>query len=168
MQLNNCLLLTSPIKKLSLQLFILSMSRIMAIDYGTKRVGLAVTDNLQLIASGLDTVATKEIFSFIKNYTTKEQVDCFVVGEPKRLNNTDTHSTAITAEFVKELTEKFPHIKVVRMDERFTSKMAFQAMIDGGLKKKDRQNKETIDKVSATIILQSYMEHLSFTKQHKQ
>jgi putative Holliday junction resolvase len=129
---------------------------------------VAVTDNLQLIATGLDTIATKEIFSFLKNYTSKEKVDCIVVGEPKRLNNTDTHSTAITSKFVKELGEKFPQIKLVRMDERFTSKMAFQAMIDGGLKKKDRQNKETIDKVSATIILQSYMEQLNFNNQNKQ
>ena len=142
------------------------MSRILAIDYGGKRVGVAVTDNLQLIANGLDTVATKEIFVFLKNYLAKEIVECVVVGEPKRLNLMDTHSTEMTEKFVKELKGRFPGMKVDRMDERFTSKMAFQAMIDGGVKKKDRKNKETVDKVSATLILQSYMEHLKFKKQN--
>lgn len=142
------------------------MARILAIDYGGKRVGLAVTDSLQLIANGLETVATKEIFVFLKNYLQKEVVDCVVVGEPKRLNLMDTHSTEMTEKFVKELKNKFPAIKIERMDERFTSKMAFQAMIDGGLKKKDRKNKETVDKVSATLILQSYMQHLQFKNQN--
>ena len=142
------------------------MARILAIDYGGKRVGLAVTDTLQLIANGLNTVATKEIFVFLKNYLAKELVECVVVGEPKRLNMMDTHSTEMTEKFVKELKNKFPAMKIERMDERFTSKMAFQAMIDGGLKKKDRKNKETVDKVSATLILQSYMQHLHFKNQN--
>ena len=140
------------------------MARILAVDYGGKRVGLAVTDTLQMIAGGLTTVATKEIFIFLKNYFAKEIVECIVVGEPKRLNNTETHSTEMTEKFVKELKQKYPSLKVERMDERFTSKMAFQTMIDGGLKKKDRRNKETVDMVSATIILQSYMEELNFRK----
>ena len=140
------------------------MARILAVDFGGKRVGLAVTDTLQMIAGGLTTVATKEIFVFLKNYFAKEIVECIVVGEPKRLNNTETHSTEMTEKFVKELKQKYPSLKVERMDERFTSKMAFQTMIDGGLKKKDRRNKETVDMVSATIILQSYMEELNFRK----
>jgi len=140
------------------------MSRILAIDYGGKRVGLAVTDTLQMIANGLDTISTAEVFTFLKNYLAKENVVCIVVGEPKRLNNTATHSTEMTEKFVQELKKKFPAIAVERMDERFTSKMAFQAMIDGGLKKKDRQNKETVDKVSATLILQSYLQQVNFTK----
>ena len=140
------------------------MARILAVDFGGKRVGLAVTDTLQMIAGGLTTVATKEIFIFLKNYFAKEIVECVVVGEPKRLNNTETHSTEMTEKFVKELKQKYPSLKVERMDERFTSKMAFQTMIDGGLKKKDRRNKETVDMVSATIILQSYMEELNFRK----
>lgn len=149
-----------------LQCNLAQMARILAIDYGGKRVGLAVTDTLQLIANGLDTVATKEIFVFLKNYLAKEVVECVVVGEPKRLNLMDTHSTEMTEKFVKELKNKFPAMKIERMDERFTSKMAFQAMIDGGLKKKDRKNKETVDKVSATLILQSYMQHLQFKNQN--
>lgn len=156
-------------KKLSLRIVYLKqllMPRILAIDYGGKRVGIAVTDNLQLIANGLDTVATKQVFEFLKGYLSKEEVECVVVGEPKRLNLMDTHSTEMTEKFVKEFKSKFPSIKVERMDERFTSKMAFQAMIDGGVKKKDRKNKETVDKVSATLILQSYMEHIKFKKQH--
>ena len=143
------------------------MPRILAIDYGAKRVGIAVTDKLQLIANGMDTVATKEIFDFLKSYFSKEEVECVVVGEPKRLNLTNTHSTEITEKFVKEFKNKFPAMRLERMDERFTSKMAFQAMIDGGLKKKDRKNKETVDKVSATLILQSYLEHVNFKNQHK-
>lgn len=140
------------------------MSRILAIDYGGKRVGLAVTDTLQMIANGLDTISTSEIFTFLKNYVAKEKVVCIVVGEPKRLNNTATHSTEMTEKFVEELKKKFPAITIERMDERYTSKMAFQAMIDGGLKKKDRQNKETVDKVSATLILQSYLQQVNFIK----
>lgn len=140
------------------------MSRILAIDYGGKRVGLAVTDTLQMIANGLDTISTSEIFTFLKNYVAKEKVVCIVVGEPKRLNNKATHSTEMTEKFVEELKKKFPAITIERMDERYTSKMAFQAMIDGGLKKKDRQNKETVDKVSATLILQSYLQQVNFIK----
>ncbi len=143
------------------------MSRILAIDYGGKRVGVAVTDTLQLIANGLETIPTKEIFNFLKDYFAKEPVECVVVGEPKRLNLMETHSTEMTEKFVKDLKSRYPKLKVERMDERFTSKMAFQAMLDGGVKKKDRKNKETVDKVSATLILQSYMEQKRFMNQLK-
>jgi putative holliday junction resolvase len=135
------------------------MGRIMAIDYGQKRVGLAVTDELQLIANSLTTVRTADIITFLKNYLSKEKVDCFVVGEPKQMNNTPSESLKFIEPFVRLLKKTFPTVPVERMDERFTSKMAFQAMIDGGLKKKDRQNKELVDSISATLILQSYMEY---------
>ncbi|TND10005.1 MAG: putative holliday junction resolvase [Bacteroidetes bacterium] len=134
------------------------MPRILAIDYGTRRVGIAVTDPDQLIATGLTTIHAKDVFTFLEEYFKKEAVECIVVGEPKRLNNEATQATPHTEQFVKQLAKKFPGMKIERVDERFTSKMAFQAMIDGGLKKKDRQNKKLIDQVSATIILQSYME----------
>lgn len=133
--------------------------RILAIDYGTKRVGIAVTDPGQLIATGLSTVHSKDIFTFLENYFKKEAVECVVVGEPKRLNNEATQATQHVEGFVKQLRKKFPELKIERMDERFTSKMAFQTMIDGGLKKKDRQNKELVDEISAVIILQSFLEY---------
>src|ERR1035437_2060733 len=135
-----------------------SMSRIMAIDYGSKRVGIAVTDPLQIIATGLTTVHSKDLIEFLKTYVGKEQVECIEVGEPKRLNNEPSDSARFIEPFVIHLKRTFPTIKVERMDERFTSKMAFQTMIDSGLKKKARQNKELVDEISATIILQSYME----------
>lgn len=135
-----------------------SMKRILAIDYGSKRTGIAVTDTEQIIASGLTTVDTRGIFTFLTDYLIKENLECIVVGDPKNLNNTPAESAVATHEFIKKLKNKHPDITVYLIDERFTSKMAFQAMISGGLKKKDRQNKATIDKVSAAIILQSFME----------
>ncbi len=134
------------------------MARIMAIDYGSKRVGIAVTDSLQIIATGLKTVDTKDIFNFLEEYFKKEEVETIVVGEPKHLDNTPAQAEAIILPFVKKLTDKFADKKVVRYDERFTSKMAFQTMIDSGLKKMQRRNKALIDEISAVIILQSYME----------
>jgi putative Holliday junction resolvase len=134
------------------------VGRILAIDFGTKRVGLASTDPLQIIASPLDTVPNKDIFTYLKTYLSSEEVEKIIVGMPKNLQNEDTHATESVRKFVLKLKETFPDIKIITTDERFTSKMAFQTMIDGGLKKKDRQNKETVDKVSATIILQSYMQ----------
>lgn len=139
------------------------MPRILAIDYGGKRVGIAATDKLQLIANGLDTIETKHLFPFLKKYFEQEEVECVVIGDPKRLDLSATHSTAMTEQFVLDFKQKFPGIAVERMDERFTSKLAVQAMVAGGLKKKDRQNKEIIDKVSATLILQSYLEHKKFS-----
>ena len=134
------------------------MARIMALDYGTKRVGVAVTDELQLIASGLTTVHSKDLVQWLKNYFEKNEVETVVIGEPKRLNNTETDSTEAIENFVRHFVKVFPGIKLERMDERFTSKMAFQTMIDSGLSKKQRKNKALIDEISATIILQDYME----------
>ncbi len=133
------------------------MGRILAIDYGRKRSGIAVSDPLQIIAGGLTTVETPTLLSFLKDYCAKEEVETFVIGEAKQMDNTPSESMKFIEPFVKQLAETFPEKKIARIDERFTSKMAFQAMIDGGLKKKQRQNKAMIDQVSATIILQSYM-----------
>lgn len=133
------------------------MARIMAIDYGSKRVGIAVTDPEQIIATGLTTVLSKDLIDFLKKYVEKEEVSCIVVGEPKRMNNEPSDAARFVEPFVMHLKRSFPAIKVERMDERFTSKMAFQTMIDSGLKKKARQNKELVDEISATIILQSYL-----------
>ncbi|MBL7888023.1 MAG: Holliday junction resolvase RuvX [Bacteroidia bacterium] len=138
------------------------MARIMAIDYGSKRVGIAVTDPLQIIANGLTTVHSKDLIDFLKKYMEKEQVECIVVGEPKRLNNEASDSARFIEPFVVHLKRTFPQIKVERIDERFTSKMAFQTMIDSGLKKKDRQNKELVDEISATIMLQDYMNRMKY------
>jgi putative Holliday junction resolvase len=134
------------------------MGRIMAIDYGRKRTGIAVTDTLQLIANGLDTVPSAEIINFLKRYFEKEEVELVVVGYPKQMNNTDSESVVYLNEFIKRFEKNFPQKKFIFADERFTSKIAFRAMIDGGLKKLQRQDKAMIDKVSATIILQSYLE----------
>lgn len=139
-----------------------TMARIMAIDYGSKRVGIAVSDPLQIIATGLTTVHSKDVIEFLKKYTLKEPVECIVVGEPKRLNNEPSDSARFIDPFVVHLKRSFPGIKVERLDERFTSKMAFQTMIDSGLKKKDRQNKELVDEISATIILQDYMSRIKY------
>lgn len=133
------------------------LARILALDYGTKRTGIAVTDELQIIASGLTTVDTKKIFSFLTDYLKNENVELFVIGEPKQLNNTQSESEQFILPFIEKLKSTFPKIPIKRVDERFTSKIAFQSMIDSGLKKKQRQNKALIDEISATIILQSYM-----------
>lgn len=133
------------------------MGRILAIDYGVKRTGIAVTDELQIIASGLATVETKEIFSFLKNYVEKENVEMFIVGLPKQMNNEPSESEAFIIKFLSKLEALFPSIPLKRVDERFTSKMAFQTMIDSGLKKNQRKNKALLDEISATIILQSYL-----------
>ena len=133
------------------------MSRVLALDIGTKRTGVAVTDELKIIASGLTTIDTKSLFKWLQNYLSNEKVEIFVVGEPKQLNNLASESANFINEIVKKLQQTFPKISMVRVDERFTSKIAFQSMIDGGLKKKQRQNKALIDEVSATLILQSYL-----------
>jgi len=133
------------------------MGRLMAIDYGTKRTGLAVSDPLKIIATGLSTVDTKDLLLFIENYLKKEQVECFVIGEPKTIFNKDSSIAPKINEFIKKLSSKFSEIPIKRFDERFTSKIAQQTMLLGGLKKKDRMNKGTVDMVSATIILQDYM-----------
>lgn len=133
------------------------MARILSIDYGTKRTGIAVSDELQLIASGLTTVETKDLLSFLKNYTLMEKVELFLVGEPRRMDDSPSDVEVHIASFLKKLSKEIPLIPVKRVDERFTSKMAFQTMIDSGLKKKQRRNKALIDEISATIMLQEYL-----------
>lgn len=134
------------------------MPKLIAIDYGLKRCGIAASDELQIIASGLKTVDTKEIFNFLKDYFEKNKVEDIVLGEPKRMDTSDTHNSQPVRDFRKKMEELFPDKKIHMVDERFTSKMAFQTMIDGGLSKKKRKNKALVDEISATIILQSYMQ----------
>ena len=134
------------------------MGRILAIDYGRKRVGVAVTDELQMIAGGLQTVHSKDILAFLKDYCEKEQVECIVVGQPVDMHMRPSEANRFIEPFVKQLRKQFPHIAVERTDERFTSQMAMQAMRDAGLRKKARQNKSLVDTISATIILQYYLE----------
>ena len=136
---------------------IIRMARILALDYGEKRTGIAVTDELQIIASGLITVKTDELIKFLIDYTNKEQVELFIVGLPKQMNNSDSESEKHIHSFLKQLKKSLPKIPIKRIDERFTSKIAFQTMIDSGLKKKQRRNKGLVDEISATIILQSYL-----------
>jgi putative Holliday junction resolvase len=139
------------------------LGRILAIDYGQKRVGLAVTDELQIIATSLDTVHVKDIFDYLKNYVARENVEKFVVGEPRNLNNTPSDAQRFTEPFVKKLIKQFPQIPVFRVDERFTSKMAHDVILNSGIGKMARQNKELVDKVSATIMLQSFMQQKKTT-----
>ncbi len=133
------------------------MARVIAIDYGRKRTGIAVTDPLQLIASGLTTVATHTLLDFLKKYLAEEKVERFVVGEPRQMNYEPSEAENYIAPFLVRLKKTFPDIPIERHDERFTSKMALRAMIDGGLKKKQRQNKNLVDEISATLILQAYL-----------
>lgn len=136
------------------------MGRILAIDVGKKRTGIAVTDPLRIIANGLDTVETAKLIPFLEAYLSKETVDAIVIGYPTQMDGSESESMQYIRPIEKELKEKFPTIKLVFVDERFTSVLAHQAMIDGGLKKKTRQDKALVDKISATIILQSYLETL--------
>ncbi len=133
------------------------MGRLLAIDFGKKRTGIAVTDELQIIASGLTTVDTNNLLPFLKEYISKEKVDLFLIGKPKQMNNSDSESETLILDFLSKLQKQIPTIPTQRIDERFTSKMAFQTMIDSGLKKKQRRNKALVDEISATIILQSYL-----------
>ena len=139
------------------------MSRILAVDYGKKRCGIAVTDPLKIIAGGLATVATSELLSFIKDYTTREQVETIVVGEPKQPNGQPSENLPRVRAFVAQLKKMMPTMPVEYYDERFSSVLAHKAMIDGGLKKKARQNKALVDEISATIILQDYMNSKRFS-----
>jgi putative holliday junction resolvase len=143
------------------------MGRIIAIDYGQKRVGIAVTDELKLIATGLTVLNPNELMSFLKNYILQNNVDAIVVGEPRQMNNTASESSRFIEPFLKNLKKTFPDIPIHRMDERFTSRLAQSAILMSGIGKKDRQNKELTDKVSATIILQSFMEQEEFFKSKK-
>jgi len=138
------------------------VGRILAIDYGRKRVGVAVTDPMKMIANGLTTVHPKDLFEFLQDYFNKETVDILVVGYPKQMNNQPSEALHYINPFLKKFRKQFPDISVELEDERFTSKMAQQTMIDGGMKKSDRQNKGNIDRISATIILQSYLQHQNF------
>ncbi len=133
------------------------MPRILAIDYGIKRTGIAVTDEMQIIASGLTTVPSETAISFLKEYFSKENVVKVLIGEPKQMNGLASESTPIIEKFVTDFQTAFPEMKVERVDERFTSKIAFQTMIDSGLKKKKRQNKALVDEIAATILLQDYL-----------
>lgn len=136
------------------------MGRIIALDYGKVRTGIAATDELQLIASGLTTVNTKELLVFLQEYVKKEKVDAIVVGEPKQMNNEVSESEALIIPFLKKLKGQFPKLKIERQDERFTSKIAFQTMIESGLKKKKRRDKALVDEISATLILQGYINRI--------
>lgn len=129
----------------------------MAIDYGQKRTGIAVTDELQIIASGLTTVESSVVFNFLEEYFSAESVSKILVGDPKQMNGTPSESAVLIDKFVEELIRRFPNIPVIRVDERFTSKMAFQSMVDGGLSKKQRKNKALIDEISAAIMLRDYL-----------
>jgi putative Holliday junction resolvase len=133
------------------------MPRILAIDYGIKRTGIAVTDELQIIASGLTTIPSETIIPFLKDYFSKENVSTVLIGEPKQMNGLPSESTPVIEKFVTTFSTEFPEMKVIRVDERFTSKMAFQTMIDSGLSKKQRQNKGLVDEIAATILLQDFL-----------
>lgn len=133
------------------------MGRILAIDYGKKRTGIAVTDELQIIASGLTTVNTKELLQFLISYVNSEKVELILIGEPKQMDYTPSESEALILPFIVKLKKQLPEIPIQRVDERFTSKIAFQTMIDSGLKKQQRKNKALVDEISATLILQSYL-----------
>ena len=133
------------------------MARILSIDYGAKRTGLAVTDPMQIIASGLTAVDTKDLVPFLKKYLAGESVELILIGEPKNWDDSDTHATPLVRAFIKKIQKEFPHIPVQTLDERYTSKMATQAMLDMGLKKKQRQNKKNVDEIAATIMLQEYL-----------
>lgn len=133
------------------------MPRILAIDYGRKRTGLAVTDELQIIASGLTTIPSDTAIAFLTAYFIKENVTKVLIGEPKQMNGQPSESTSIIEKFVADFRAAFPQMPIVRVDERFTSKMAFQTMIDSGLSKKQRQNKGLVDEIAATILLQDYL-----------
>lgn len=134
------------------------MGRIVAIDYGKKRTGIAVTDPSKIIATPLDTISTRELMVFLKKYHQQEEIDAIVVGMPKNLQNNDTDSTPYVRAFINLLEKELPGIPVHQVDERFTSKMAFQSMIDGGMKKSERRKKGNVDKLSATLILQSFLQ----------
>jgi putative holliday junction resolvase len=135
------------------------LARILSIDYGRKRTGLAVSDPLQIIASGLATVETQQLIPYLKDYFQKELVELIIIGEPKNLDDSDTHATPLVEAFIKQLQKHFPQIPVKKVDERFTSKMAKDAMLDMGLKKMQRRNKALVDEIAATILLQEYMRH---------
>ena len=133
------------------------MPRILSIDYGLKRTGLAVTDPLQIIATGLTTVESKQLIPFLKDYFAKEEVELIIIGEPKNWDDTDTHATPLVEKCIKQLEKNFPKIPIKKVDERYTSKMAKDAMLEMGLKKAQRRDKKLVDQIAATIMLQEYL-----------
>ena len=133
------------------------MPRIISIDYGLKRTGLAVTDPLQIIATGLTTVESKQLIPFLKDYFAREEVELIIIGEPKNWDDTDTHATPLVEKIIKQLEKNFPKIPIKKVDERYTSKMAKDAMLEMGLKKMQRRNKKLVDEIAATILLQEYL-----------
>lgn len=138
------------------------MPRIISIDYGAKRTGLAVTDPLQIIATGLTTVESKQLIPFLKDYFAREEVELIIIGEPKNWDDTDTHATALVEKIIKQLQKNFPAIPIKKVDERYTSKMAKDAMLEMGLKKMQRRNKKLVDEIAATIMLQEYLRQSDF------
>lgn len=136
------------------------MARIIAIDYGGKRTGLAVTDPLQIIATGLVTIDSKELIPFLKNYFSKEQVELIIIGLPKNWDESDTHGTPLVESAIKKIQKEFPSIPLKKVDERYTSKMAKDAMLEMGMKKKDRRDKKNVDLIAATIMLQEYLQSI--------
>lgn len=140
------------------------MARIIAIDYGEKRTGIAVTDSLCIIANGLTTVETKDLLNFLEQYFTNEKVDKLIIGYPKTLQNKPAAIIDKIDKFTNVISQRYPNIEIIRHDERFTSKIAFQTMIDSGIGKKARQNKALIDQISATIILRDYLESTQYEK----
>ena len=135
------------------------MARILAIDYGLRRTGLAVTDPLKIIANGLTTVETRDLLPFLKKYFATEEVELIIIGDPKNLDDSDTHATPHVAKCIRDLEKHFPAIPVKKVDERYSSKLAVQSMVESGMKKKDRRNKALVDEIAATIILQQYLQH---------
>ncbi|MEP7317573.1 MAG: Holliday junction resolvase RuvX [Panacibacter sp.] len=133
------------------------MARILCIDYGGKRTGLAVTDPMKIIASGLTAIDTKELLAYLKKYFLQEAVELILIGDPKNLDDSDTHATPLVKGFIKKLNKEFPDIPVETVDELYTSKMAKAAMLEMGMKKKDRRNKKNVDEIAATIMLQEYL-----------
>jgi putative Holliday junction resolvase len=136
------------------------LARILSIDYGTKRTGLAVTDPLQIIATGLTTVESKQLIPFLKDYFARETVELIIIGEPKNWDDTATHATALVEKIIKQLEKNFPAMPIKRVDERYTSKMAKDAMLEMGLKKMQRRDKKLVDEIAATIMLQEYLQKL--------
>ena len=134
------------------------MARILSIDFGLKRTGIAVTDPLQIIAQGLTTIESPKLIPFLKNYFSKEQVELIIIGEPKNWDDTDTHATPLVKKAIEKLKKEFPAMPIETVDERYTSKLAKQAMIDMGLKKMERRNKALVDEIAATIMLQEYLQ----------
>lgn len=137
------------------------MPRIMAIDYGGKRTGIAVTDPLQIIATGLTTIESKELIPFLKKYLAAEEVERIIIGDPRNWNDSETHATPLVAAAIKEIQKNFPQLPIEKVDERYTSVMAKQTMLQSGLKKKARQNKTLVDEIAATILLQEWLGRIS-------